>query len=232
MGFYGVNIHHDESKLKILSKAISETSAENSAIANEVSEHLSHLEFGTKNLPQDIEEGLAKIIAILRQEGLSTTDLQELDDHMQFKKLKELKKAHEEFRLKQVHEKKLKVHAEAVKRLETIEKAVNQMEEKICNLQSDTETYNNDPEYDISKSFQYEEAIKNLEDGLEALEVHKVLPDVINSKINEYSELLGENVQLDEHLNRYGGLPPNILQARAMREEKSKECERLKSLNW
>lgn len=216
--------------LKLLSEVTSDYNSENLTLGNEISELLDNLEIGMKSLPADIKEQMQTVVAILKSEGLSSVDELALQLCLEKKKI--------ENKMKEREDKLLKVKYNAVfARYNTLEEKINRIQEKIekidDTLQSKTLNDENEESERIllsNKVRDYKETVKKLKQELEVLNGNEIDLDQTMLKSTQLSEKLEELSQINNILEEYKGLPPNLLDARKMLEFKKQELKDIEKL--
>ena len=175
-----------------------------------------------KKLPDDIQEKLTKVAAILRTEGLSTINEVTLNIHMQRKKRLAKKAIRDERELKETYH-------DMCKKFENARKFKNELEESVESIKKILENANNNRQEQRAKRIvlavkenDYKTTLENMEANLESLGTTDCYPQDILHKYNEYLELMEEINTVDQELKKYGGLPASLPEARKALEEK--EC--------
>lgn len=217
----------EQSLLQILQRAILETNEEHIAFGKEILPLLDKLDLELQTLPNDIKEGLRKIALIMRFTKLSDFNDVTLNIVREREKIEEKKKQHEEKQLSLLHDDLFRKHNIFTKKLNTLQEAVNSVETFIKNAHKEQEdNYCNRISLAV-KVNEYEQTIKKLEAELMDMQVEDIYPQKILNKYHRYLEMSGELAELNHCLSKYGDLPPNLLQAKALLEVKQKEYETL-----
>jgi len=146
---------------------------------------------------------------------------------MERKKRETMKKAVEERRLKSKYNDLCNSHESVLKEQNKTRTAVESLQEVV-----ETAINKNEEEYAnrifmATKVNDYRQTIEQLEGNLNEMGVTDSYADTILEKYNAYLELTKELAEVDESLSKYGDLPPNLLEARAMVEEKEKYLKEL-----
>ena len=218
-----------QSLLQLLQKAISETNEEHIAFGKEISPLLNKLSLEPQFLPNDIKEGLQKVALIMRSEKLADFNDVTLNIVKEREKIEEKKRQHEEKQLSLLYDDIFRKHTIFSKKLNNLQEAVNSLESFIEDAQKEhDDNYCN--RVSLSTKLQeYQQTTEKLETDLLDMQIEDVYPQKILNKYNRYLEMSGELAELNQCLNQYGDLPPNLLQAKALLEVKQKEYETLEN---
>ncbi|KAJ8672664.1 hypothetical protein QAD02_003923 [Eretmocerus hayati] len=215
---------------KLLIEAASQTNAENLTLGNEISELLSILKFDTKSLPIDIKEGIEKIKAILKSESLPTVDEMALELCLENKKVENQKREREEKILKAKYSSSYSRCDITRNKLSQIQNEVEQIEDTLQGKISNDENGEMNRLLLSDKLQGYRENIKKLEQELDGMNYQDIGVDKIFQKKSLLMDKMNELSLLDSDLDRYKGLPPNLLQAKKYLECKQKELEGIEAL--
>ncbi|XP_076245694.1 uncharacterized protein LOC143186129 [Calliopsis andreniformis] len=214
----------EQSLLQLLQGGILETTQENIAFTKEISLLLSKLNLEPQSLPNDIKEGLQKIALILRFEKLSCVDGVSLSIVSERKKIEEKKKQREAIQLTTQYDNLFKKYVIFSKKLNHLQEAVTSLENFVEDTQKDQDIYCNRISLSM-KLKEYQQTVDKLKADITYMELEDIYPQKILNKYNKYLETLGEVAELNQYLSQYGDLPPNLLQAKALLENKKKEYE-------
>ncbi|XP_034173206.1 uncharacterized protein LOC117601054 [Osmia lignaria lignaria] len=218
-----------QSLFQLLQKAISETNEEHIAFGKEISPLLNKLSLESQFLPNDIKEGLQKVALIMRSEKLADFNDATLNIVKEREKIEEKKRQHEEKQLSLLYDDIFRKHTIFSKKLNNLQEAVSSLESFIEDAQKEhDDNYCN--RVSLSTKLQeYQQTTEKLETDLLDMQIEDVYPQKILNKYNRYLEMSGELAELNQCLNQYGDLPPNLLQAKALLEVKQKEYETLEN---
>ncbi|XP_031832446.1 uncharacterized protein LOC116426918 [Nomia melanderi] len=220
----------EQSLLELVQRGISETTQENITFRKEIIPLLSTLNLEPQSLPNDIKEGLQKVALILRFEKLSDLDDIVLRIVCEERKIEERKKQREEKQLALLYDNLFRKYTKFSKKLSHLQEAVNTIEEFVKDSQKDqTDSYCNQVLLS-TKLKEYKQTVEKLETDLTEMQIEDLYPQKILNKYNKYMEMCGELAELNQDLNQYGDLPPNLLQAKALIEVKQEEYETLEKV--
>lgn len=214
-----------QSLLQLLQRGILETNEENIAFGKEISPLLNKLNLESQSLPNDIKEGLQKVVLILRCEKLSDLDDVTLSIVSEKKKIKERKRQHNEKQLALLYDDLFRKYATFSKKLNRLQDAVNTVESFIESTQKEQEDIYCNRISLSTKLKEYQQTVEKLETDLIDMQIEDLYPQKILNKHHRYLEMLGELADLNQSLSQYGDLPANLLQAKALVDVKQKEYE-------
>lgn len=215
--------------LRHVQKGISEATEENIAFTKEITNLLSKLNLEVKMLPNDIKEGLEKLSAILKTEKLSEFDEIALRVARERRIIEEKRQQREENQMSLVHDKLLGKCTRLYTKLDYIQEAVNLLENAINTTEERDDLYCNKM-FLSTKLKEYEQTVERLEADLDEMQVDEIYPEKILDKYKLYLEKKGKLADLNQTLDQYHDLPPNLLQAKILLEEKRKENEKLEQM--
>ncbi|KAL0134544.1 hypothetical protein PUN28_001375 [Cardiocondyla obscurior] len=225
---YDKDISVEETLLQHLQTAISETTEENVAYTKEITLLLNKLDFDVNTLPIDIKESLQKLSSILKSEGLFDFDETALQIVRERKIIEEKKQQREEKQMSLKYDKLFRNCNKLQTKLDNLQEAVESLRNDIGT------TENND--MDCNKDFlsmklkEYQQVFKKLETDLSDMQVNEFYSEEILNKYKEYLEQTSRLADLNQSLAQYGDLPPNLLQAKLLVENKRKEYKNLERM--
>lgn len=212
-------------EMRCLLKGILETNQENIALTKEITNILSKLNLELKTLPNDIKEGLDKVVSIMKVEKILEFDEIAISIARQRREIEEKTRQREERRLLQMHNELCKNRARLLKKLDYLEESVHSLENTIVTGKND-DLYCN-MMFLSAKLKEYQETEKKLETDLNDMEVEELYPEKILEKHKLYLELLSDLANVNQFLDPYHDLPPNLTEAKLMLESKRKEFKEL-----
>ena len=218
------------SMLKLLLEAVSDTNAENSALGNEIMELLNILKFDIKSLPSDIRDGTQTVTAILKSEALPSVDETALQLCLEKRKIQNKMKEREERILKARYNAEFAKYNDLQEKLNRIRKEIQQIEDTLQLKMSNDENIESDRILWSDRLHKYKEAIEKLQQELDALQSEEIGIDKTLQKSSLLMNKLNDLSELNNSLEPYGDLPPNLLQAKNMLEDKQRELEEIENL--
>ncbi|XP_032682583.1 AUGMIN subunit 1-like [Odontomachus brunneus] len=220
------NYHNvDTMEMRCLLRSILETNQENIALTREITNILPKLNLELKTLPNDIKEGLDKVISIMKAEKILEFDEIAICIARQRKEIEEKAQQREERHLLQMHNELCKNRARLLKKLDHLEESVHSLENTITTGKND-DLYCN-MMFLSAKLKEYQQTEKKLETDLNDMEVEELYPEKILEKHKLYLELLSDLANVKQFLDPYHDLPPNLTEAKLMLESKRKEFKEL-----
>ncbi|XP_058792038.1 uncharacterized protein LOC131664737 [Phymastichus coffea] len=218
------------SMLKLLQEAINNSNSENSALASEILELLHTFKFDVKSLPIDIKEGLQNTAAILKLEGLPSVDETALQLCLEKRKIQSKMKEREERLLKVKYNAAFAKYNALQEKLLKIRKEIQQIEDALQSEISNDENTESDRILWSDRLHQYKGTIEQLEQELDNIQSQEIGLDKTLQKSSVLMDKLNDLTELNKALEQYGGLPPNLLQARYMLECKKQELQEIEKL--
>uniref|UniRef100_A0A6V7K5D7 Uncharacterized protein n=1 Tax=Bracon brevicornis TaxID=1563983 RepID=A0A6V7K5D7_9HYME len=217
-------------KRRLIFKAINETSAENNSIIKETSNFLKILDLEPKSLSSTTSDVLEKTCRIVRTENLKSADTTALTvSRLQSKRLN-LEKSRIDRALKKKYEDLCEDYAKLEAKVNNAQEKVNFISDFVESGRDEIETEYSDMVHKATKLNEYREAARNLENELDELDINDDFPDRILEKYKKYLGATGELAELNKIIGQYGDLPTEILQARAVVEQKEKRRIEVKNL--
>lgn len=213
--------------LRYLQRGISETTEENITFTKEITSLLSKLNFNVKTLPNDIKEGLEKFSLILKAEKLSEFDETALCVVKERKIIEEKRQQREEKKMSLIHDKLLRSCIKLQTRLDHLQDAVDSLNNTLDIIGKDKDNLYCNKVFLSTKMEEYQQAVNKLETDLNDMQIDELYPEHILNKYKLYLENLGKLTDLNKPLTQYNDLPPNLLQAKLLLENKRKEYENL-----
>ncbi|XP_043283447.1 uncharacterized protein [Venturia canescens] len=207
-------------KLSLIEKALNETIAEQDVYSKEITELLGTLDIMPNSLSKNIQEAWNKVALILRAEGLSEVDENLLQLKMEEKKRETAKRACEERKLKSRYDNLCERHRVVLEKQAVVRESTESLQKFV-----ETEWANNEEEYAnriflATKLNDFRQTAEKLQESLDQQVPADLYPQKLLEKYETYLELLEESKALDKTLEKYGDLPPNLLEARMKLEEK------------
>ncbi|XP_011500308.1 PREDICTED: uncharacterized protein LOC105364142 [Ceratosolen solmsi marchali] len=215
---------------KILVDAVSNVNAENSTLGNEILELLDTFKFDIKSLPNDIKEEIYLAATILKSEGLPSIDEMALKLCLEKRSIENKMKNREERLFKARYNTAFAKYNNLQEKLIQIRSEIEPIEELLRLKMSNEENAESDRIVWSNKLYDYKGAIKKLELELDNLQIQEFGLDKTLQKSLLLMDKMNELNQLNLTLERYGDLPPNLIQAKNMLESKSEELKEIKTL--
>lgn len=215
-------VNKNTEKLALITEAINETIAENNARGREINELFSLLDLDPKSMPRDIQDSWNEVSAILRAEGLSDLNPISLKLHMERKKRESKKKAWEERKLKAKYKELCDRHAGVLEMQNEIRNAVEMLQGLVETAERNGEDEYADRIFMATKLNEYRQALEKLDEELKEIGAEEYNAKQILEKYETYLTLNEELSDVEQSLSKYGELPPNLLEARLLVEEKEK----------
>lgn len=224
-----VNFPTQENLLELLQQAIEETTEEHLATNKRITEFLHMFLVEPKFLANRIKEQFEKASLILKAEGLPYINTTLLDIVKQRKNIQEMEKDISEKEIKvKLHYLVMKANS-IQKKINCLKQLIENADEIVYNAKKDMEdTYAQNMSM-IMKLKEYNEASEKLETDLQNMQVLDLTPNIILEKYKQYIDMAEEEFKLDQILDQYNGLPPDLLQARTFLDDKQKEYEQLEN---
>ncbi|KAK2580667.1 hypothetical protein KPH14_007770 [Odynerus spinipes] len=225
-----INSPVHDNLLELLQEGIQGTTDENLANEKNIKQFLHMFLLEPKSLANDIKEEFDKVSLVLKAEGLPCINKTSLDIVGRRKNIQELEK--------DIFEKEMnmKLHF-LVTKATSLEKKINCLQQSIDNanniihnLKKDTEDSHSQHIFMSMKLKEYNQALEKLETDLQNMHVMDLEPERILEKYKQYVNMTEQVVKLDEFLDQYKDLPPNLLQARLFLKNKQEEYEKLQNI--
>jgi chromosome segregation ATPase len=215
---------------KILLEAVSNINAENSTLGNEILEILNILKFDIKSLPNDIKEEINLAASILKSEGLPSLDETALKLCLEKRNIESKMNDREERLFKSRYNTAFTKYNNLQEKLNQIRLEIEPIEELLRVKMANEENTESDRILWSNKLHDYKDAIKKLELEFDSLEIQEIGLEKTLQKSSVLMDKMNELNELNIALERYGDLPPNLMQAKSMLESKSQELEEIKAL--
>lgn len=216
--------------LRHLQRAISETTEENIAYTREMTTLLAKLNLDVKALPSDIREGLEKVSSILKTEGLFEFDETALQVVRERKIIEEKRRQREEKQMSRKYDELFRTCTRLQTKLDTLQDAVDSLKNVTDTTEEDKNNMHCNKVYLSTKLKEYQQTLQKLEANLSDMQVDELYSEKILNKYRLYLERTSKLADLDQALAQYGDLPPSLLQAKLMVENKRKEYEKLEQM--
>jgi len=213
-----------------LQRAISETTEENIAYTKETATLLAKLNFDVKALPNDIKEGLEKLSLILKAEKLFEFDETALRVIRERKIIEEKRRQREEKQMSMQHDKLFRNCTKLQTKLDHFQNAVDSLKNTVDATEEDKNNMYCNKVFLSTKLKEYQQAVEKLETDLNDMQVDELFSEKILNKYKLYLEKTSRLADLNQSLAQYGDLPPNLLQAKLLVENKRKEYENLEQI--
>ncbi|XP_066588564.1 uncharacterized protein [Prorops nasuta] len=214
-------------ELSLLQQSFNEMTEESTALGEEILNVFDVLNIDLESIPSDIKEGLDKVSTILRSEGLLEIDKTALTIIKQNQITKEMKKQRKERELSAKYD-------ELYKKFLKFQKKTNYLNEALDTALTFTTESNAEEGDSVStkiffskKLDEYQQTLENLEADLAQMKLDEIYPECILENYERYLEMKGRLIEINESLKKYGDLPPNLLQAKTLLEEKKIEYEKI-----
>lgn len=208
---------------KHITNTSSEIVLENSVLGGEIKNLLSAINFDMQSLPSDIKDEFQIASAIIKSEGLTEMNETILRLCLQEKKILNKSKEREKRQLRascNAIYAKYKTFQEKVNRLQT---AVQAAEASLhSHLLNDEEKESNRILW-TKKLHDYKQTIARQEEELKKLQDVDICEIMRKSTI--LSEKMDEHTEMNKWFDKYGELPPNLLQAKHVLDLKRQELE-------
>ncbi|EFN62911.1 hypothetical protein EAG_15804 [Camponotus floridanus] len=231
MNCHSENMSAEESLLlRHLQRGISETTEENITFTKEITNLLFKLHLEIKILPNDIKEGLEKLSLILNAEKLFEFDETVLRVIRERKIIEEKRRQQEEKRMSVIHDKLLRNCMKLQTKLNHLQDAVDSLQNTIDTTENEKHNLYCNKIFLSTKMKEYQQAVEKLETDLSDMQVDELYPEKILNKYKLYLEGTSKLADVNQSLAQYGDLPPNLLQAKLLLENKRKEYENLDRL--
>jgi len=213
-----------------LQRAISETTEENIAYTKEIATLLAKLNFDVKALPNDIKEGLEKLSLILKAEKLFEFDETALRVIKERKIIEEKRQQREEKQMSMQYDKLFRNCTKLQTKLDYFQNAVDSLKNTVDATEEDKNNMYCNKVFLSTKLKEYQQAVEKLEADLSDMQVDELFSEKILNKYKLYLEKTSRLADLNQSLAQYGDLPPNLLQAKLLVENKRKEYENLEQI--
>lgn len=188
---------------------------------------LSKIDLETKTLPNDIRENLGKILTILKAEKLFKFDETALDVARVRKIIEEKKQRREEKQIAMMYDKLLRDCTKLRMNFDDLQRILDMYLWKFDTMKKrDNDLYSKKTSFS-KRLTEYEQAAKTLNGDLCDMVHADLYPEIITHKYKLYLEKSSELVNVNQSLAQYCDLPPNLLQAKQLLENKMKEYEDL-----
>lgn len=220
----------ESSLLRHLQKSISETTEENITFTKEIASLLSKLHLEVKMLPSDVKEGLEKLSLILNAEKLFEFDETALCVIRERKIIEEKRRQQEEKRMSVIYDKLLRNCMRLQTKLDHLQDAVDSLQNTIDTTEKNKDTLYCNKVFLSTKLKEYQQAVEKLETDLSDMQVDELYPEKILNKYKLYLESTSKLTDVNQSLAQYSDLPPNLLQAKLLLENKRKEYKNLNQL--
>lgn len=215
--------------IELLQEGIQETTEENLANQRIIMEFLRILQLEPRSLPNHIKEGFDKVSLVLKAEGLPHVDKTSLNIVKQRKNLQEMEK--------NIFEKEMNMKLKLlVMKTTSLEKKINCLQMSIDNVDDIVQNAKKDAEDSYSQNTfmtmklkEYNQTLEKLEANLNNMRDIDLEPEMILEKYKQYINMTEQVVKLDQFLDQYNDLPPDLLQAKILLENKQKEYEELEN---
>ncbi|KAM0725704.1 hypothetical protein ACS0PU_008430 [Formica fusca] len=225
------NVSAEESLLlRHLQRSISETAEENITFTKEITSLLSKLHLEIEMLPNDVKESLERLSLILNTEKLFEFDETALRVIRERKIIEEKRRQREEKRMSVIYDKLLRSSMRLQTKLDHLQDAVESLQNTIDTTEKDKDTLYCNKVLLSTKLKDYKQAVEKLETDLNNMQVDELYPEKILNKYKLYLESTSKLADVDQSLAQYGDLPPNLLQAKLLLENKRKEYKNLEQL--
>lgn len=178
-------------------------------------------------LPNDLKEGLEKLSLILNAEKLLEFDEAALQVIRERKIIEEKKQQLEEKQMSVIYDKLLKNGMRLQTKLDHLQDAVDSIQNIVDVTEKEKNTLYCNKVFLSTKLKEYQQAVEKLETDLSDMQVDELYPEKILNKYKLYLEGTVKLRDVNQSLTQYGDLPPNLLQAKLILENKKKEYENL-----
>lgn len=217
--------------LQHLQRGIKEKTEEDIALTKEITCLLSKLDLESEVvLPNDIKEGLEKLSLALRAENLLEFDEIALRVAGERKIVEEKRQQYEEKQMSRMYDKLFSNYANLQTKLNHVQDAVDSLKDTVDNYERDKDDLHCSKAFLATKLNKYQETVEKLETELNDMQINELYPENILKKYRLYLEETGRLTDLNQSLHQYGDLPPNLLQAKILLENKRKEYEYVEQL--
>lgn len=188
------------------------------------------LNLNVKTLPTDIKEGLEKLSSILRTEKLFEFDETALRVMRERKIIEEKRRQREEKQLSMKYDELFRNCTRLQNKLDYLQDAVDSLQNTIDTTQEDKNNMYCNNVFLSTKLKEYQQAVEKLEADLSDMQVDELYSEKILNKYKLYFEKTSRLAELNQSLAQYGDLPPNLLQAKLLVENKRKEYANLEQM--
>lgn len=216
--------------LQHLQRSISETTEESIASTKEIASLLFKLNLEVKVLPNDVKEGLEKLSLILNAEKLLEFDETALRVNGERKIIEKKKREQEEKRMSMIYDKLLRNCSRLQTKLDHLQDAVDSLQNTINATEKDKDTLYCNKMFLSTKLKEYQQAVEKLEIDINDMQIDELYPEKILNKYKLYLESTSKLADVNQSLAQYDDLPPNLLQAKLLLENKRKEYKNLEQL--
>ncbi|XP_029156316.1 uncharacterized protein LOC114929094 [Nylanderia fulva] len=220
----------ESSLLRPLQRSISETTEENIALTKETTSFLSKLDLEIKMLPNDVQEGLEKSSLILNAEKLFKFDETALRVNRERKIIQEQKRERNEKRMSMIYDILLRICMRLQTKLDHLQDAVDFLQNIVDITEKDKDTLYCNKVFLSTKLKEYQQAVGKLEIDISDMQIDELYPEKILNKYKLYLESTSKLADINQSLAQYDDLPPNLLQAKLLLENKRKDYKNLDQL--
>lgn len=213
----------DNLKLQHLRTAIAETSTEDASLTKEIQELMNNMEISRQAMAVDVRENLEKVTIVLRSEGLSETDETTLILAVDGSRVREKKE-------QRINHAMIVKYQELLRRHSVLEDKLNYLRKKVGSInnsitENEVEYKNEHSGYELltSKLVEYNATVGTLETEIVSLKLEQLGPDATLDKFDKFMGRKTQLADIEVALTQYRDLPPNLLEAKALLENKQRE---------
>lgn len=213
-----------------MQRGIAVTAEENVTCKKKITSLLSKLDLDIRTFPSDIKEALEKWALILRNERLPAFDEAALRVAREQQFMRRMRQQREEKQMSLMYNKLLKNCATLQGKLNVLQSAIEALECTVDGTEKDKDNMYCSNVFLSAKVKEYQQAIEKLESDLSDMQVDELYPETILNKYKTYLQETNKLADLQQSLAQYDELPPNLLEAKMLVENKRKEYKNVEQL--
>lgn len=214
--------------LQTLRKGLEECKKENVSYEKDIMEFY-RLQLDSQTTNKKRTEVLDKASLIIKSEELSSLDETALDIAKRRKHIAEMEY---NLSLKEINMELSFLNQKVgslQNKINCMQKSINTASELVQKGEKDIDDFSTKDIFMKMKLKEYNQAIDKLESDLESLHVKDLQSYLILEKYKQYLDMAEEKIKVDKLLEKYHDLPPNILQAKVILENKQRDYDQLEN---